>query len=69
LKKSLRAIERAFADIESLFAGLAKRVRLAERGAGRKGKTTRKPRPKLKLTAKRRAQLKLQGSYIVHRDL
>lgn len=64
LKKSLRAIERAFADIENLLAGLTNRVRVAERWAGRAkhGKPHRRPR----LTAKRRAQLKLHGSYIGH---
>jgi hypothetical protein len=35
LKKSLRAIERAFAAIESLVAGLVDRVGAAECGAGR----------------------------------
>jgi hypothetical protein len=64
LKKSLRAIERAFADIERLFAGLAHRVRVAEREAGRKVKALAKPRRRLKITAKRRAQLKLQGAYM-----
>ena len=64
LKKSLRAIERAFADIESLFAGLTNRVRVAERGAGRKVAVTGKPRRQPKITAKRRAQLKLQEAYM-----
>jgi hypothetical protein len=64
LKKSLRAIKRAFGDIESLFEGLAHRVRLAERGAGRKVKATGKPRRQLKITTKRRAQLRLQGAYM-----
>lgn len=59
LKKSLRGIERAFADIEKLFAGFTKRVRRAQREAGRA-----KPRRKLKITPKRRAQLKLQGAYM-----
>ena len=35
LKKSLRAIERAFANTEQLFAGITDRVRAAECGAGR----------------------------------
>ena len=62
LKNSLRAIERAFADIETTIAGLAKRVRVAERGVGRT--TTAKPRRHLRITPKRRAQLKLQGKYM-----
>lgn len=59
LKKSLRGIERAFADIEKLFAGLAKQVRRAAREGGRA-----KPRRALKITPQRRAQLKLQGAYM-----
>ena len=66
LKKSLRAIERAFADIESLIAGLAKRVRAAKSGAGHSAKAAAKPRRKLTITPKRRAQRKLHGSYIGH---
>jgi L,D-peptidoglycan transpeptidase YkuD (ErfK/YbiS/YcfS/YnhG family) len=65
LKKSLRAIERAFADIETSFADLANRVRVAEREAGRNVRVTAKPR-RLKLTPRRRAQLKLQGAYMGH---
>ena len=64
LKKSLRAIERAFADLAALAAGLADRVRVAERGAGRA--TTANPHRKLTITPKRRAQRKLHGSYIGH---
>jgi ribosomal protein L44E len=67
LKKSLRAIERAFADIEKLFAGFTKRVRVAEREASRKisefGNPT-KPRRQFRISPKRRAQLKLQGAYM-----
>lgn len=59
LKKSLRGIERAFADIENLLAGFAKQVRRVQREAGRA-----KPRRRLTLTPKRRAQLKLQGAYM-----
>jgi hypothetical protein len=62
LEKSLRAIERAFADIAELAEALSDRVRVAERGDGRA--TTAKPRRPLKLTPKRRAQLKLQGKYM-----
>ena len=64
LKKSLRAIERAFADIETMIAGLARRVRVAERGRGRA--PTANARRKLTITPKRRAQRKLHGSYIGH---
>ena len=64
LKKSLRAFERAFADIAALAEALSDRVRVAERGAGRKGKATTKPRRQLHITPKRRAQLKLQGAYM-----
>jgi len=62
LKQSLRAIERAFADIAALAEALTDRVRVVERGAGRA--TTAKPRRKLTITPKRRAQLKLQGAYM-----
>ena len=64
LKKSLRAIARAFADIAALAEALTERVRIAERGAGRA--TTAKPRRKLTITPRRRAQRKLHGSYIGH---
>lgn len=68
LKKSLRTIERAFADIEKLFAGFIKRVRIAEREDDRKLlkrlAKAKKPRRKLRITPKRRAQLKLQGAYM-----
>ena len=63
MKRSLRAIERAFADIENLFTGLIDRVRVAESGTGRKLKESGKPR-RLRITPKRRAQLKLQGAYM-----
>jgi hypothetical protein len=63
-KKSLLAIERAFADIERQLAGFARRVRLVEREAGRKVKALGRPRRQVTLTPKRRAQLKLQGSYM-----
>ena len=62
LKTSLRAIERAFADIAALAEALTDRVRVAERGTGRA--TTAKPRRKMTITPKRRAQLKLQGAYM-----
>ena len=64
LKKSLRAIERAFADIEQLFTALTRRVRIAEQNAGRAVKSMGQPRRRVKLTPKRRAQLKLQGAYM-----
>ena len=61
VKKSLRAIERAFGDLEDVVANLSKRVRAAERGLVGK---FRPPRRTLRLTPKRRAQLKLQGAYM-----
>jgi methionine synthase I (cobalamin-dependent) len=75
LKKSLRAIERAFADIERHIDKIAKRARVAAReaarNAGRSGRRTGrwvgvlgKPRRPLKITPKRRVQLKLQGAYM-----
>ena len=64
LKKSLRAIERAFADIAALVEALIDRVRAAQREVGRA--TIGKPRRKLTITPKRRAQRKLHGSYIGH---
>jgi hypothetical protein len=64
LKKSLLAIERAFADFERRFAALTRRVRVAERRAGRGAVALAKPRRRLRLTSKRRAQLKLQGAYM-----
>jgi hypothetical protein len=68
LKKSLRAIERALAEIERLFAKLAERERVAERAAGRQAATLvadNLPRPRIE-SPKRRAQRKLHGSYIGH---
>jgi hypothetical protein len=75
LKKSLRAIERAFADIERSLQQLGKQARKAARGAARNARRSGrksgrwlgvlgKPRRPLKLTPKRRAQLKLQGRYM-----
>ena len=61
MKKSLRAIELAFADIETALARLATRVRRAEHAAvGKAEPATRR----LHITPKRRAQLKLQGAYM-----
>ena len=62
LKTSLRAIERAFAEIAALAEALTDRLRVAERGATRA--STAKPRRQLKISPKRRAQLKLQGAYM-----
>jgi len=59
LKTSLRAIERAFVEIDATLRRLDKRVRNAERASRR----TNGRRP-AKLTPKRRAQLKLQGAYM-----
>jgi hypothetical protein len=64
LKKSLRAIERAFADIAGIALALTDDLRLAQRGTGRSGKPIAKPRRQVKINPKRRAQLKLQGAYM-----
>jgi len=65
VRRSLRSIERAFADIESTLKSLAKRVKHAERSAGRRrGGGAAGPRRAVTLTPKRRAQLKLQGAYM-----
>jgi hypothetical protein len=81
LKKSLRTIERAFADLERSLARLGKQARKAARDAAREAarsarrsgrKTGRwvgvlgKPRRRPKLTPTRRAQLKLQGKYMTY---
>lgn len=66
VKRSLDAIERAFAEIETSLGALTKRIRRAERQAERRvrsaGRTS--PRRSLRITPKRRAQLKLQGAYM-----
>ena len=66
LRRSLGAIERAFAEIESTLSTLAKRVRRAERQAARRvsGAGGRPMRRRVHLTPARRAQLKLQGAYM-----
>jgi hypothetical protein len=70
LKKSLRAIEHAFVDIEKRLAGLTKRIRIAEREDDRKLlkrlAQADKPRRSLRITPQRRAQLKLQGKYMTY---
>ena len=63
LKKSLRAIDRAFADIESALRRLDQRVRRLVSRSSARGNAARPRRP-AKLTPKRRAQLKLQGAYM-----
>jgi len=62
IKKQLRAIKQAMAEIESKFAQVAVRVRHAERLASRK--SAGGARRTLRITPKRRAQLKLQGAYM-----
>ena len=62
MKRSLRTIERAFADIQSTLVDMEKRLRRAERAAG--AKASPKPSRHLRISPKRRAQLKLQGSYL-----
>jgi hypothetical protein len=64
LKKSLRAIERAFTEIEASLNDLAKRVRRAERRAERKVRSVGSAARPITITPKRRAQLKLQGAYM-----
>jgi hypothetical protein len=75
MKKTLRTIERAFADLERSLAQLGKQARKAARDAARSArrserKTGRwvgvlgKPRRPMRITLKRRAQLKLQGQYM-----
>jgi hypothetical protein len=75
LKKTLRTIESAFADLERSLTRLGKQAHKAARDAARNArrsgrKTGRwagvlgKPRRRTKLTTKRRAQLKLQGQYM-----
>ena len=64
LKKSLRAIERAFADIETTLAQLASRVRHVERQAEAPSHTPPAAGHRLHISPKRRAQLKLQGAYM-----
>ena len=61
MKPSLRSIERAFAEIQAMLADLEKRVRRAERAAASKASSATR---KLRITPKRRAQLKLQGAYM-----
>ena len=75
LKHTLRTIERAFADLERSLQQFGQQVRNASREAARSArrsgrKTGRwvgvlgKPRRPLKISPKRRAQLKLQGKYM-----
>src|SRR5262245_41555013 len=58
--RHLRSIHRTLSDIETAFASLAKRARRGEHEMARK----LRPRRKLTITRKRRAQLKLQGAYM-----
>jgi len=62
LKNSLRAIERAFAELESAVDHLATRIRHVESKAEVKAASAN--RGTIRLTGKRRAQLKLQGAYM-----
>lgn len=63
LKRSLRAIEGAFAEIERSLAQLSRRIRRAER-ASRSRAVGRAATRSLRITPARRAQLKLQGAYM-----
>ena len=62
VKKQLRAIKRAIAGIEKSFDGVTQMLRRAERAAARN--VPSRTRRKLRITPKRRAQLKLQGAYM-----
>jgi hypothetical protein len=62
LKKQLRTIRRSTRLIARAVTQLASHVRRAERDAARKP-TSRKTR-RLRISPKRRAQLKLQGAYM-----
>jgi hypothetical protein len=64
LKRNLSAIDVAFAELERTLAQLSKRVRQVARNAARKTEPVFAKRRQLKLTPKRRAQLKLQGAYM-----
>lgn len=64
LKRSLNAIERAFAEIEAALAHLSTRVRRAESAIGRKAGASTAKRRAVHISAERRAQLKLQGAYM-----
>lgn len=67
VKRSLRAIERAFADLESTLKRLSTRVQQLDRATARGvggGGAQRGARRPVTLTPQRRAQLKLQGAYM-----
>ena len=64
LKRSLNAIERAFAGIEATVAHLTTRVRRVESDAASRSNTSTPKRRPIRITLKRRAQLKLQGAYM-----
>jgi hypothetical protein len=65
VKKSLNAIAHAFVEIERSLQQLSIRVRRAQHGAARSAAAPeRKQRRKLRISPKRRAQLKLQGAYM-----
>jgi hypothetical protein len=63
LKKSLRAIERAFADLEVTLKRIDRRVRRLDRRTS-VAATPKGSRRIAKFTPKRRAQLRLQGAYM-----
>ena len=67
LEKSLFALERAFAEIAATLEKPSTRIRRMESGAAKKSPATKAASPQnLRITPKRRAQLKLQGRYIGH---
>lgn len=61
LKKQFRTIRRSTRLIARALNTLESRVRAVERDAARKSKA---PKRKIRITPKRRALLKLQGSYM-----
>ena len=66
LKNSLRAIERAFVELERHFEHLAGRIGQTARQAVREAKPASPRRRTIRITPKRRAQLKLQGVYMTY---
>ena len=64
LRKHLRSIRRSTRLIARAFGKLETRLRRIEGKASRVGKAVSRKGGKIRLTAKRRAQLKLQGAYM-----
>jgi len=64
LKKQLRTIRRSTRLIARAFGELETRLRRIERKVSRSEKPVSRKGRKLRITPKRRAQLKLQGAYM-----